>query len=380
MRTLIISLALLVAVTSPAPAEYENQLEEALAEYEKGYYSTAFNKFLPLAKQGVAEAQHHLALMYDTEHPVPEDNPGLANWFRLIQNDEEAEKWYRKAAEQGHVGAQFKIGHMYNSLRGALFPIRLYGYENNKKRAVRWFRLAAEQGHPQAQFKLGMLYLNGYGVPKDYVEAVKWYRKAAEQGLADAQNRLANMYHDGLGLPKDYGQAVEWYRKAVDQDLAVAQYNLAGMYWRGHGVPQDEAEAKKWCRKAAANSFAAEQYELGLTFKGFAADADETLRVQYYSGTVDFFRLAAELGHGEAQMRLAGHYGLGQWVPMDHVLAYMWANLAAARLSGENAELAAAARHAAAGLMTAAQIAEAQKLSREWRVCGNLGVVFAVFQ
>ncbi|HCN10096.1 MAG TPA: hypothetical protein DIT01_19390, partial [Lentisphaeria bacterium] len=44
--------------------------------------------------------------------------------------------------------------------------------------AVKWFRKAAEQGYPQAQYNLGVAYANGEGVPEDDVAAVKWYRKA----------------------------------------------------------------------------------------------------------------------------------------------------------------------------------------------------------
>jgi TPR repeat protein len=54
--------------------------------------------------------------------------------------------------------------------------------------AVKWFRKAAEQGYPAAQDNLGWMYKNGRGVSsgrcgvQDDVEAVKWFRKAAEHG------------------------------------------------------------------------------------------------------------------------------------------------------------------------------------------------------
>ena len=50
--------------------------------------------------------------------------------------------------------------------------------------AVRWFRLAAEQGDATAQNNLGVRYGTGRGVPQDDAEAVRWYRLAAEQGHA----------------------------------------------------------------------------------------------------------------------------------------------------------------------------------------------------
>ena len=59
------------------------------------------------------------------------------------------------------------------------------------KEAAKWYRKAAEQGHVSAQYNLGYMYHSGKGVTQDYGEAVKWYRKAAEQGEAEAQYSLA---------------------------------------------------------------------------------------------------------------------------------------------------------------------------------------------
>jgi TPR repeat protein len=52
----------------------------------------------------------------------------------------------------------------------------------------------------------------------------------------------------------------------------------------------------------------------------------------------------------------------GWGVPKDYVLAHMWWNLAAA----QGDEEAVKNRDIAAGMMTPAQIAKAQRLAREW--------------
>jgi TPR repeat protein len=54
------------------------------------------------------------------------------------------------------------------------------------------------------------------------------------------------------------------------------------------------------------------------------------------------------------------HY-MGRGVPQDYVLAHMWFNLSAAR--GGSAERRDSILHQ----MTREQIAEAQKLAREWK-------------
>ena len=56
-------------------------------------------------------------------------------------------------------------------------------------------------------------------------------------------------------------------------------------------------------------------------------------------------------------------YERGQGAPQDYVQAHMWFNLAAARGNAD----AARKRDLVAAKMTPAQIAEAQKLVREWK-------------
>ena len=65
---------------------------------------------------------------------------------------------------------------------------------DDDKEAVKLHRLAAEQGDADAQKVLGDMYKQGQGVPRDYQEALKWYRLAAEQGNAKAQHNLGVMY------------------------------------------------------------------------------------------------------------------------------------------------------------------------------------------
>ena len=80
--------------------------------------------------------------------------------------------------------------------------------------AVKWYRMAAEQGYAVAQFNLGNMCANGEGVLKDFAEAVRWYRLAAEQGQASAQNNLGLRYKNGEGVLKDSVLAHMWYNIA----------------------------------------------------------------------------------------------------------------------------------------------------------------------
>ncbi len=154
----------------------------------------------------------------------------------------------------------------------------------------------------------------------DYATALRLLRPLAEQGDAAAQTYLGIMYYNGEAVPQDYAQAVKWYRKAAEQGHAGAQINLGFMYSNGESVPQDHALAVKW------------------------------------------YRLAAEQGHDYAQFSLGNMYRRGQGVPQDNVQAYKWLDLAGSRIVS-----AFLNRDRVAAKMTPAQIAEAQKLAREWK-------------
>ena len=223
--------------------------------------------------------------------------------------------------------------------------------------ALRLVRPLADQGNALAQYKLGYMYDNGEGVPQNYAEAMKWYRLAAEQGDADAQTSLGSMYDNGAGVPQNYAEAMKWYRLAAEQGDADAQTSLGYMYGNGEGVPQNYAEAMKWYRLAAEQGDADAQTSLGSMYDNGAGAP------QNYDEAMKWYRLAAEQGNALAQYSLGSMYDNGDGVRQDYVSAHMWFNLAAAQGSKD----ATKERDKLAADMTPAQIAEAQKLAREWK-------------
>ena len=125
-------------------------------------------------------------------------------------------------------------------------------------------RKAVEQGHAEAQYRLGLMYSFGQGAPQDSREAAKLIRKAAEQGHAKAQFILGFMYSTGEGVPQDYEEAVKWIRKVAEQGYALAQFSLGLKYDKGDGVPEDDREAVKWYQLAAEQGYVCAQFTLGL--------------------------------------------------------------------------------------------------------------------
>ena len=120
-----------------------------------------------------------------------------------------------------------------------------------------------------------------------------------------------------------YDDAIGRFREvlAIDPRHAAAYVHLGVSYARGRGVPRNEVEAAKW------------------------------------------FHLAANQGDPDAQLDIGISYYAGRGAPADDVLAYMWFNLSAA----QGNETAIKYRDEVAREMTPGQVAEAQRLAREWK-------------
>ena len=157
-----------------------------------------------------------------------------------------------------------------------------------------------------------------------YKKALEKLRPLAGQGHAEAQYTLGGLYDHGEGVPQDDKEAVKWYRMAAEQGYAEAQLHLAHLYRVGHRIPKDYTEATKW------------------------------------------YRMAAEQGDANGQMSLGVMYYEGKGVPQDYVQAHKWSNLSASH-QGKHQDIASGYRKIIEEKMTPAQVAEAQKLAREWK-------------
>lgn len=200
--------------------------------------------------------------------------------------------------------------------------------------------MLAGMGHVEAYWYLGDYYERQGSRQK----AFNCYLKGARKGDDNCQCTVGEMYRDGevaqrdpyceparaeskrpRGEPMPYGDfshAQEWFAKAAEQG------NVLAMAWLGqlHLSDKDPVSAAPWLLK----------------------NAD-------HGGVV-------------SQLHVAGMFRKGEGVPKDLVSAYMWANLAAAQVDHLSiSEQAASIRNEVEGQMTPAQVAEAQRLSREWK-------------
>ena len=130
---------------------------------------------------------------------------------------------------------------------------------------------------------------------------------------------------DARGIPSascaevTFPSPLEDLTRCAEQGHARAQYLLGLRYNIGHDAPQDDAEAFLW------------------------------------------YRQAAEQGHASAQLDLGYQYAWEGFLH-DLVYAYMWWNLSAA----QGTETAQESKDIIERQMTREQIAEGQRMSREW--------------
>ena len=57
-----------------------------------------------------------------------------------------------------------------------------YGVRQDYAEAFRWYRKAAEQGDVQAQYNLGLMYYNGQGVRQNFHLSKEWFGKVCDSG------------------------------------------------------------------------------------------------------------------------------------------------------------------------------------------------------
>ena len=173
-----------------------------------------------------------------------------------VVTDETTVAELKVKAEKGDATSSFMLAGLYENGFG--------GVSQDAAEALKWYRKAAEQGNVRAQYHLGYCYFKGQGVAQDYVEAFRWYREAAEQGDADAQSDLGLCYDRGRGVESSQTEAVKWWRRSANQGDASSQVMLGFDYALGIGVPIDDVEAYKWFNLASAQGEESAKRRLAL--------------------------------------------------------------------------------------------------------------------
>lgn len=163
LRRIALCMTLLTGFAQAAP------VDEPLRLYDTGKYEEAAKAFLPLAESGVAIAQEKLSVMYFYGRGVAEDEGRAMEWARrsadqgnidamyfigtmyvfgdkipktVTDPDQEAARWFFEAASRNHAEAEYGLGLLFLAGKGVV---------QDQEEALKWIRRAAEHGHPTAR-------------------------------------------------------------------------------------------------------------------------------------------------------------------------------------------------------------------------------------
>ncbi|KAI9323865.1 hypothetical protein BX666DRAFT_1891131 [Dichotomocladium elegans] len=264
----------------------------------------------------IADALYHLGEMHITGKGVPHPDSSKAM------------KYFESAADNGHMLAQYMVGH-YSQ------------HADNLPRAIDQYRRACLQGYVKAMAALGILLIKHHKTfPDLFSEAQKWLQCAAEKDEPTAILQLAYLYEEGKLVEKNIQHAFVLYEKylalcppsrvanhaelhrvmglhyreggtdlktdyqaalrhltiAADTGLASAQRSLGFMYRLGLGIPVDTHEARRLFRLAANQGDVLALGALGNLYRARRGERNEAL---------ECYRLAAKSGFPPALMSLA---------------------------------------------------------------------------
>jgi TPR repeat protein len=203
----------------------------------------------------------------------------------------------------------------------------------------------------------------------DCATAVPIYRALAVKGLVEAYKRLGYFSEIGYCGKRDWLEAAKWYGKAIaaGDESSAGSLSHIGRNWRFmyRNTPMDPI-IYELIEKAAKNGIAVAQFSLGVMNYPIG-DPTFDERNGNLSEALTWYRRAADQGDVDSQVALGLAYSDGIGVPQDYVEAHKWFNVAAPRTKyGDMRIIIMKRRDDLALKMTPTQIAEAQRLAREW--------------
>lgn len=334
----------------------------AEAAVEEGYTPRAVRLWVRAYEAGDLDSAFRIAECYEHGQGV--------GWNRA-----DALMWYRRAAEQGHVEAQFRLGR--GLLEGAQTPVPEYWKRTTRdadtaarveealyagggrhpadpEQAIAWLERAAESGLAQADALLGMIHVLGKHAAQNYERGLFHFERGAQRGDASAQFGLGDILYRGLaGGAPDQAAGAHWYEKAADQGHCTAQLATATIYRDGAGRDADVERFAHYMGLAAEGGDAFAQFEFSVMLqRGQGGEADP-------SRAETFLRKSAKRDYLPAIIALADLYSQGGAVEPDWREAARW-RLRAAELGDLNA-MFLYARHAANGVGMPPNLQEAAR-------------------
>lgn len=221
-----------------------------LGQHVEQNYNIAAEWFEKSANNGVARAQQELGALYHHGNGVKQCDATAKIWYEKSaeQGDSaaqsclgmlyllgegidkdlvKAKSFLIKAAEQDYSRAQFNLG------------VIARDDENNLEEALQWFEKAANNGHVDAEYTLALYFLNDEKF-FNLDNGLFWLQKAATDDSIEAQSTLGFAFLNAdYGLEEDPEKALYWITMAAEQGDEEATEFLASLL-----MPNNHQRAK----------------------------------------------------------------------------------------------------------------------------------------
>lgn len=217
-----------------------------------------------------------------------------------------AQKWFQRAAEQGHPGAQFFLGSILLDKKACPKPDPKAGFD--------WLLKAANAGEPMAQARVSQCYKDGSITKIEPKACFDWAKKSADQNCAYGKMALAGCYMNAFGTEGNPQEAVKLF-KETGKDVPEAYGILGLLYANGLFVERSPQEAFKYYKMAADGGDLDSLYQVGLCYlNGIGTSKDPALAFKSFEG-------ASKSGTAKHISQFAKCYESGTGTKQDTVKA-----------------------------------------------------------
>lgn len=200
--------------------------------------------------------------------------------------------------------------------------------EKDHDSAYKFFQQSVDLGNIDAIYELSECYYWGRGINIDYDKAIELIKYGLDKGNDNCLFLMGRAFHFGNGIELNIKKAKEYYKDAIRECsdkivIGKAQGNLANILWEEVDSEETKNNVIALYKESIKNGSTISMYNLGYYFdNGYNVKRD-------YMVAYDYYRMAAEQNHTNAQAELGWMYEKGNGVSQDYYKSAYWYDLAA---------------------------------------------------
>jgi len=234
--------------------------------YKKGYdvgeQNKMFFELLDSAEQGDKSSRIKFCYLYVVDKFIDETT------IKSVKN------WFLEGAVNGNIDAQYLLAHVYS-------------IHASQQEHQYWLKKAADQGHSTAQYKIAIEYKDKN--PRDYIK----YIKLASESNVYAQIELGYSYARGKYVSRSYLDAYNLYQRAADnmkQIKDIRELRTINNIKIRFNAANDEAEELALNGDVDAQLYMGCLYQYGFEVKRNTDKARYWYELAKSSGSIEAFK------------------------------------------------------------------------------------------